>query len=151
LASGKRHAKASIVGTIPCFLVGYVITEDWTLSACASAGCLLGVVLSPDLDISAITHSESVVYRISPIFGAAFQMFWLPYSWLMPHRSPVSHAPIVSTLIRDLYLSIPILLLGVWMDIPVWTVLPFVPYIIAFLVGQCFSDVLHWIKDHHQP
>ena len=68
-------------------------------------GCLSGIILSPDLDIPNRTRSEYLVYRyMGKILGGVWFVLWWPYGKLIPHRSPLSHMPILGTALRMVYM-----------------------------------------------
>lgn len=60
-------------------------------------GAFLGTVLTPDLDINANSMPKNIL--------GVLKLRWLfvPYSKLFKHRSKWSHAPVLSTIVRWLY------------------------------------------------
>lgn len=88
-------------------------------------GCLLGVLLTPDLDLSENEHARNLWY-----------LLWWPYGKLLHHRSRLSHFPGLGTLIRVAYVLWPI-----WVGWRFW--LP--PW--EILVGLVMADVLHALAD----
>lgn len=92
-------------------------------------GFVLGWFVGPDLDVDAGNRSYTLV-RGFPGLGWAFHkvwtIFWWPYAKLVPHRHPISHAPVLGTLIRLGYIA-------VWM----------------WLLGRAFSFVLPPLPWHH--
>jgi uncharacterized metal-binding protein len=100
----------------------------------AGVGCLLGVILSPDLDIDHRTVSET---SLGPIVGEFIYLYWLFYAKKIAHRDWKSHMPIVSTAIRILY--------GFWwlalIDTSLFWQLRWV------WVGLAVSDFFHWVMD----
>lgn len=168
MADGRTHVLAT--NTLAVFLFvgqmgngillqGYS-TKDTFLSALAlSAGTLAGLFLTPDLDIDAGSMSEEEVRRISPFGENIWWMYWYPYRILIPHRSPLSHFPIVGTLGRLFYLSIPYLIVlaiifvvnqsvfGLLAFAGLW--LLFFSYFQIFVLGLASSDLLHFFMDQH--
>lgn len=81
--------------------------------------------------------------------------FWWPYAWLIPHRSPISHWPVLGTLIRLVY----ILLLGSifwygasWLVTGAGAFLPspnskLIEWLGWALLGLTLSDALHFLMD----
>jgi uncharacterized metal-binding protein len=136
MASGKQHSQATLAAGIPVGMVYYLITEN--APPAAIYGCLAGVLLSPDLDIPTKTISEYYMGKI-PVIGCLFYWYWLPYAKLVPHRHWISHAPIIGTAVRLLYIS-PLLLLfdTVWL---------YKVDVLGFVFGLMISDFLHWIMD----
>lgn len=51
MASGKIHARDSVLAAVPTMVVVGLLTRDWVSAVCAGAGCLLGIFVSPDLDL----------------------------------------------------------------------------------------------------
>ena len=116
-----------------------------------AAGCLSGLLLSPDLDIDHGNISYKIVRdSVGCLPGALWKLFWWPYARLIPHRSLLSHGLLVGTLLRLLYLfAVPWLL---WclasllaplppLPIPHWS---WLPYAVAGLIA---SDSLHSVMD----
>jgi len=152
MASGSVHTTVTVAATVPTFAVAAYVTRDPGLAALAAAGTLSGVLLSPDLDHDDITISEGILWRVSPALGIPFTIAWTPYAKLLPHRSPLSHWPIVGTLGRVLYVLALLLLVqvhlravGVRFDALFWTRWPAASA--AFIAGLAVSDALHWIAD----
>jgi hypothetical protein len=88
-------------------------------------GCLLGVLLTPDLDLSENERARNLWY-----------LLWWPYGKLFHHRSRLSHLPVVGTGIRLAYVLWP-----VWVGWRFW--LP--PW--EILVGLVMADLLHALAD----
>lgn len=105
MASGLIHSKVTKTLIIPSTAIGYLLTDDFYLGLLVGFGCWLGLFIEPDLDISLKTDSESRLDFI-PIFGKLWFWLWKPYGNYLNHRSYVSHLPILSTLVRYIYLTI---------------------------------------------
>ena len=133
MSGGKKHAKASVAFSLPTGVAVWLLTGNALEAILASLGCVVGVVLSPDLDINHRTYSETVLPE--PL-QTAFYLWWLPYAWFIRHRSWVSHMPVVGTLIRVAY--------AFWWVPFVWCVDPLWWWVV---VGLCVSDTLHWVMD----
>jgi uncharacterized metal-binding protein len=76
------------------------------------------------------------------------KFLWIPYQKYIPHRSPLSHAPLLGSTIRLLYLAALLL--------PLWVIFPGLQQIewaitwekaIAFLVGVELSALNHLLLD----
>lgn len=99
-------------------------------AAQVSAGCALGVIVSPDLDL------VNPLRRV-PVIGWLWGAYWAMYRVAIPHRSKFSHAPLVGTLGRVLWL------LPLW--VALWALTGLGPgWIIAGLAGV---DVIHLALD----
>lgn len=129
MADGKRHAQAYRRGLL--FSVGASAVLAAFLDPAAlygPLGALGGMLVDPDLsdqhDIT--THTERRMWRLSPLVGYLFQVYWYPLALLIRHRAWVSHWPIVGTTLRIVYLFGPPL-----------------AYVLVFLYGLPF-DPLGW-------
>lgn len=79
----------------------------WSLSGRLDLALLLmgsfgfaGLMFSGDLDVKSVQYKR----------WGFFRWIWLPYQKWVPHRSPLSHGPVLGTLTRLVYLSCWILL-----------------------------------------
>lgn len=68
------------------------------------AGLAAGILLSPDLDVDNGNISDALLRRVARPLQWAWRILWTPYAMLIPHRHWLSHAPILSTLVRLGYL-----------------------------------------------
>jgi uncharacterized metal-binding protein len=95
MASGKNHDRAIYFATpVVGILSGYYLSPMLGLIA-ASSHLLGGLYLSPDLDLKSLPWKRWGILRI----------IWLPYQRI-PHRHWLSHAPIVGSIGRLLYLGL---------------------------------------------
>lgn len=166
MADGRTHTIAT--RTLAVFLfagqMGNAIlfhgysNQEAILSALAlSLGALGNLFLTPDLDIDAGSMSEEEVRKISPLGENIWWIYWFPYRRLIPHRSPLSHWPIIGTFGRLLYLSILYLtVLAItfivnqsafgWLAFAgLW--LLFFPYFQIAVLGLASADLLHFFMD----
>ena len=85
--------------------ITYGLTRSGELSLILAGGFLFsGMMFGPDLDINSIQYKRWGIFK--PI--------WLPYRKFMPHRSILSHGPIIGTCIRLLYLFLIIAIAGIF-------------------------------------
>ena len=101
MADGRTHTMvAAVAGGIGAGLV-FVAAKD--LAPWYAGGAIASMVITPDLDKIEPTISAALVgwWRIP------WRLFWLPYG-LIPHRCWCSHAPIIGTLGRLLYIILAI-------------------------------------------
>lgn len=155
MASGREHNLASTVVSAPLGLgIGLILYgEGAPLSVAtragmsASAGCLAGILLTPDLDILTMTKSEWLVVRWLPVIGWLWLAIWDLYARLLPHRNALSHLPILGTTGRMLYLGG--FAYGLWllMRQPALPSLPPSEVLICGLIGLLVSDSFHWLMD----
>jgi uncharacterized metal-binding protein len=138
MASGKNHDR-SILFASPVVLVVGCYQFGLELGIIAGASHFLGGYwLSPDLDIKSRPFLRWGVLKI----------IWLPYQRLIPHRSPLSHAPVLGSAIRLLYL--------IALVSPLWLVFPDLQRMqwaidwekaLAFLIGVELSALNHLLLD----
>lgn len=148
MPSGQVHAAFSVGLSAVCYGMVQALTGDSMLSLACGTGCVLGVALTPDLDQQTLSSSETTIIRYTLGLGFLWVMFWYPYALLIPHRSPLSHAPVIGTFGRLLYLSllisIPAYLLGYRWQTPSPEIIQLLTYAIT---GLAISDTAHFICD----
>lgn len=112
MATGKAHALATVIAggvAAPALvLLAHVPAGE---GAAFAVGCLAGLLVNPDLDLRRFTHAEQVVRDstgpLGRFFAGLWYAFWWPYARLIPsHRHPLSHFPLLGTLLRLLYLGL---------------------------------------------
>ncbi|NJN44419.1 MAG: DUF2227 family putative metal-binding protein [Anaerolineae bacterium] len=157
MASGKAHATASLLLTLPAGLLAFGLGGDFSAAVACATGSLAGLILSPDLDVPQRTHSNYIMYELlGRIGGGLWFAFWWPYSRMIPHRSPLSHWPILGTLGRLLYiivLSAPLWYGFTWFWFGAGSNLPTPnPVVTTWLgwaiLGLILSDILHFVMDN---
>ena len=96
MASGKNHDKATKVLSIP-FVLALTVFLGLGNGLIGGLSFLIGGLwLSPDLDTK-----SNAFKRWGPL-----KAIWIPYQKIVPHRSVLSHAPLIGTTLRLLYLGI---------------------------------------------
>lgn len=150
MPSGKVHSFTTVLlsaglGYVAYYRLGYPIQP----TAALAGGTLAGLFLSPDLDVDSGSISFYHVRKVGGcLLGLLWSWLWKPYAMLIPHRSPLSHWPIISTVIRLGYLIgiVYLILLGLHLvhvidhpTIPAWGPLAF--------AGLALSDALHFLLD----
>ncbi len=138
MASGKNHDRAILFAS-PVVLVVGCYQFGLELGIIAGASHFLGGYwLSPDLDIKSRPFRRWSILRF----------IWIPYQRLIPHRSPLSHSPVLGSLIRFVYLA-------AWLC-PLWLLFPDLQRmqwaidwmkVAAFLVGVELSALNHLLLD----
>jgi uncharacterized metal-binding protein len=96
MPSGKTHDRLTVLGMIPTFFLsnnGLSLPLETTLFL-LTGFWIGGFYLSPDLDTPSRPY-----FRWGP-----FRFIWIPYQWMVKHRSNLSHGVITGTLVRLLYL-----------------------------------------------
>ncbi len=95
MASGRNHDRAIHFATpVVGICIGYYLTPMLGLIA-ASSHLLGGLYLSPDLDLKSLPWKRWGILRF----------LWLPYQRI-PHRHWLSHAPVVGSIGRLVYLGV---------------------------------------------
>jgi uncharacterized metal-binding protein len=117
-----------------------------------AGGCLAGLLLTPDLDVDTGSNSDDWARSFGRLPGLLWFLVWRPYAALVPHRSPLSHFPILGTVLRLGYLSAVIVLLS-WclhfvipMRIPAILSMPW--WFPLYFVGLALADLGHWVLDN---
>ena len=146
MPNGNIHALASVALAGPAGVATFAFTGSLGDAAMAAGGCVLGYLISPDLDQDGRTISESLVYEVSGIAGYLWQVYWYPYALAVKHREWKSHAPVVGTLGRLTYLWLP------WVGLAAATGrVPDLLWLLGTLwpvwAGLAASDVAHWLLD----
>jgi uncharacterized metal-binding protein len=111
MANGRQHSRANYTALVVLAAVAVVLGLLGHMAPFyAFLGGMGAFIAGPDLDVEGVTEDEARWYRISPLLGLAFHLYWLPYS-LIPHRSIWSHLPGLASALRMAYaLAIP----GAW-------------------------------------
>jgi uncharacterized metal-binding protein len=137
MASGKNHDRSILFTTPIIGIIGVSYSLELGIVA-ASAHLLGGLYLSPDLDLVSRPYKR----------WGWLRWIWIPYQKFIPHRSPLSHAPVIGSLIRLGYLAI-------WLSC-LWVIFPGLQKVewaitwnkaIAFLVGVELSALNHLLLD----
>lgn len=101
MPSGQTHDRLAWIGCPIIAVVVGCLSRLWQLAAIAGISYLLGgLFLSPDLDTYSRPYQRWGYLR----------WLWWPYRQWIPHRSVLSHGPIIGTVLRLLYG-------GVWLGI----------------------------------
>jgi uncharacterized metal-binding protein len=158
MASGTIHTRISLTAAAPVGVLAFWQTCDPVLALAAAAGCASGIYLSPDLDICGTTKSEILARRhFGLVLGWLFWAFWYPYGRMIRHRSFWSHAPIIGTAGRVLYIVVPCILALFALEysgilaLDAAAICQNIGGSLAFwyiLRGLAVSDVLHFLADY---
>ena len=140
MPSGKTHAVISLVTASLTYTLATNSGEPPTLAVTTALGCALGVIINPDLDIKGTRADKLIRKEAGLILAVIWGLFWNPYSHYIPHRSIISHGLVMGTVIRLLYIAVPLALLGA---------LPkFGPVLNRIILGLIISDNLHIGADY---
>ena len=95
----------TLVYVYPYSCIGkHCFTNSLLVSIGIPLGYLLGRVVTPDMDMIGITKTEWDILRKGKLLGVFFVMYWMPYAYLVSHRSFLSHSYIFSSFIRMIYM-----------------------------------------------
>jgi len=146
MPDGKTHSAITAVAagviTVSLWRAGFT-GEEVRLAA---TGCLTGIVLSPDLDVDGGFLGHVLVTKyLGKIVGTIWRVFWWPYAVLAPHRSWMSHAPLISTLLRLGYCYGTYFVVCAILQVPAWVPEPHMA--LYSCSGLVVSDTLHYIAD----
>lgn len=113
--------------------------------------CYLGFnfqrICTPDLDVDIGFYGFYLVRKFNRIFGWLWEIYWKPYSLIVPHRSWISHFPFVSTTIRLVYSFWPTILL-IYFQIPIFY---YWDWWLYFYIGMALADGGHILLDYFLP
>lgn len=108
-------------------------------------GYLMGRYIDPDADLQQTSSSEYRAMRELSIVGVVLVAYFVPYGYVVPHRSPLSHYPVLGTLGRLIYLFWWLPILFYYFDWQVSNIMLLVAYNI--FIGLSLSDFIHWLLD----
>lgn len=151
MSSGKVHntfsVSAAVFGCVSSIAIG-----DPVGAVLFPLGALTGMWLTPDLDQETTNRIEGKMlrHRFFPVkvLGYVYVFYWLPYAKWLPHRSPISHWPVLGTAVRLIYLSPVLIALALLFGIDFQHILLYnTREISLFLLGLVTSDTLHFVLD----
>lgn len=153
MPSGRVHALATTLAAATVSPALVILAAQPVDSALAfAAGCMAGLLLTPDLDVDHRTKSYKVVRRsFGRVLAEVWYWFWQPYARLLPHRSPWSHTPILGTILRLAYLLfVPMILWGalrMFFNLPQFPALAWHPLWGWAIAGLMLVDTVHIVMD----
>jgi len=150
MSSGKTHGRATLLLVAPVAIASVIIfPTDPLLSVIVGAvGCATGLIIDPDLDIESITMSEWRMIKKLSIFGMLWAALWYPYAVLIPHRSPLSHWPILGTAGRAAYIFLLAKFIAVifGVSLPIMAIIN-QPVFVVWFFGLAMADTAHFVMD----
>ena len=175
MSAGYVHKKASII-LAAAFAAASILTLDmWSLKY--SIGALIGIIITPDLDVDAGFIGDKTIRQliagkfnkkklfrsmtrkaISEIILWLWIKFWYWYRRSLKHGSPLSHLPVVSTLGRIGYIYFIIIVIPhvifkylLFLDWDIILVLNWywnnIMSEYQIIIGLMASDLIHWTLD----
>ena len=148
MATGKIHHIATVGLAAATAIVAAGSGASLTQAAFLGSGCLVGVLITPDLDMHHDVHSHQVVRKtLGMPLAFLWRGLWWLYARLIPyHRHPLSHWPVLGTVGRLAYLASIALLVTFFLNIPLPEVqkITWLPWVAG---GLPMADILHWVMD----
>ena len=147
MPSGKVHS-ALTISTLSGVLAPYAIVNLNGNPYFYAAGCLIGIFVMPDLDVDNGNITDTIIRRVSRPAQKLWRLIWTPYSKLIPHRSPLSHMPVLGTLLRIGYIFLIINIFSILSHFFFDTVSRF--YFVwdwSFVTGLMHVDAIHYFAD----
>lgn len=175
---GAWHNATTILIAALLLVVPFGLSDNRFLFL--SAGALLCLFINPDLDQDGLTLAETLLGKVfgdigenfglllkSPALAdlfkrigksiglvfAGFQMVvWSFYAAFVPHRSPLSHAPLIGTSLRVAWLAFVALLFrhfvfvltSRWVDVDLTNI---TIQLTLMFAGLCVADFGHYARD----
>jgi len=156
MPSGKNHDRITWLCLPWVFIVTIIATRDLLTGFVVASGFLFsGLMFGPDLDIYSLQYKR----------WGFIKFIWLPYQRYLRHRSIFSHGFIIGTVIRSLYLSSILLVLGLVLGAIALMIFPnqwqwgqitinlyeiiriYVQEIIALFIGLELGAMSHYLAD----
>lgn len=107
MPSGIVHFQAGLVLGAVVNTSSFYLGASGTQLLALGCGTAIGLLLTPDMDLTKTTYPEHQLKRI-PIFGWCVYLLTLPYGALFTHRG-ISHHLVFGTLTRMAYMAAALL------------------------------------------
>jgi uncharacterized metal-binding protein len=159
-SDGYYHDRITLalapLSALACAVAFAKLGLSWPLAAgLGLAGGLAGLVIGPDLDQEGLSHADTFWRRfgcVGSVLVGAWVAFWGPYSWAIPHRSALSHWPLIGTAGRLAYIAAAYLLADGVLMITLSPVRlpPLAAYpleALAAVAALAVADTGHWVRD----
>lgn len=147
MPGGRVHA-AITAATVSGLIAPYAIVNLDGNPYWYIAGCVVGLLVTPDLDIDKGNISDSFLRKVFPPIQWVWRTVWFPYAKLLPHRSPLSHFPILGTLLRIGYIFLIVNVLHFIFHLMTGNTVSIVwIWNWSFVFGLCHVDTCHFLAD----
>jgi uncharacterized metal-binding protein len=104
MASGQLHFTANVIAGTVLTSIAYLRAPEPAMALYIGIGCLIGTIVTPDMDLEGTTYTERMMRKI-PVFGWLWQQSWYGYALLFRHRG-ASHNLLLGTPSRIMWLGI---------------------------------------------
>lgn len=149
MPSGRIHSISNIVVAVSGGATMLLLERGTEGIVGVATGAMIGCLINPDNDVDGGSIAD---YFVRVYTGRAVEVMWdcvwLPYRKVCKHRGFLSHAPIISTVLRVLYLSVIYML--------IITPLKYLSGLVRIdwptfwwwaFVGLVLADTAHWGLD----
>lgn len=163
LANGKTHQGGYIFGLGALAVCGWFLAHEGYLTSeegvSLVAGGVIGMLIDPDVrdQHNITTRGERRMWGLpifGPIIGYIFQVYWYPFALWIPHRSFLSHLPVVATALAAAWLLLPPALAFYYIggynastSFGQWLGNAYQPWMEAAFWGWCVQDTIHLALD----
>lgn len=149
MPSGKIH-NALTLATFSGVLAPYLIVQFDGNPWLYGAGCVAGLLVSPDMDVDKGNISDQLIRKVSRPAQWLWRLFWTPYALLVPHRHAISHMPIMGTIFRIGYVFLILNMLNLFLRL-ILSMFDTVSLVWlwnwSFFFGLCHVDAIHFLVD----
>lgn len=150
MPSGKIHT-ALTLATASGVVAPYAVVNLGGNEYAYLAGCLVGVLIMPDMDVDNGNISDYFIRRVFQPAQWLWRLFWTPYALLVPHRHFISHFPILGTVLRIGYIFLILNLVNLSLSLltSLFDTVSFVwIWDWSFFFGLAHVDAIHWAVDN---
>lgn len=152
--NGRAHLGGNLLVAGAGVAAAAVYTPE--LLPSVTIGLALGIIGGPDVrDQEHVRNAGEwvVTHTLGRTLGHLWTAYWWPLAKALPHRSRLSHAPLLSTLIALLYLTAPPLTAywllvdtgqGWWQFMASWALQR---ETLGLYMGWAAQDINHWLLD----
>lgn len=155
MSAGCVHQKASVILALGFGLGSLAFHVN---GAEYAIGALVGIMLTPDLDVDNGYIGNAHLRRIGLWADKGWDVLWYFYRRSLKHGRELSHFPVISTMFRLAYLFLLFLVVpycvfavalpgawNVWSELAWWLALGAKHY--KLILGLMGSDLIHWGLD----
>lgn len=145
---GSTHSKATFLLAAAGGALTYHLGHPLPHVLALSGGALVGLVITPDLDVDEGCISNDIIRKSAGKWiEHLWAFFWQPYARLLPHRSRLSHFPVIGTALRLAYIAI-IPALAWWFTGGMFAQPAFPAWGWWAVGGLALADTLHYVMDN---
>jgi uncharacterized metal-binding protein len=145
VASGKQHTQASLVLAGFISSLGLVTTAPSTAILPLAIGAASGTILTPDFDVdTGCIAFRNMEWMFGTPAGKLWRWIWKPYALAVKHRSWISHAPFIGTILRLLYLLVFLSWIPFVIELDYISISEWMKW---WFVGLSIADFIHFLMD----